>query len=223
MPKFAYYISLDEAAPETVIKGVKNARGTVIHAENWANFIEYYNASQAACLIIDLDDAKTSGLNFFKSLSEKKIYLPVIILTSVHDVKHAVNMMKAGAFDYQLKPTCSEELTFAVTRALTADQVRLDETCSRHYIQKRYLTLSPREQEVVKLIENGRANKVIAIELDISNKTAETHRSRIMTKMHADNLSSLIQMLQTIKSGTGSFCPSFSQCPKRIDLITNET
>ena len=135
------------------------------------------------------------GPELQEKLRANQISIPIIIITGHGDVPTAVRTMKAGAIDVIEKPFNDQALLDRVQQALQQDQQQRQEQAERERIAARLALLTPRETEVMKGIVKGKLNKVVAADLGLSTRTVEIHRARIMDKMQARSLSSLVQMV----------------------------
>ena len=135
-----------------------------------------------------------SGLELYKILKEKNCNLPVIMITGHGDVAMAVNALKDGIYDFIEKPFDNKVLLDRIKQALQQSLTSQEELASRKQFISRFETLTNREKEVMDKIVHGLSNKEMATELDISIKTIEVHRSRVMEKMNATSLASLVRM-----------------------------
>jgi two-component system response regulator FixJ len=120
--------------------------------------------------------------------------LPVIIVTGHGDVALAVRAMKAGAVDFIEKPYDEQVMLDSVGRALNFSKESRSQAALAQSAESRIVLLTVRERQVLEHLVAGRANKVIAYELDISPRTVEIHRAHLMEKMQARSLSDLIQL-----------------------------
>ncbi len=157
-------------------------------------FLDSREADRPGCLIADIRMPGMSGLELQERLTASADHMPVIILTGHGDVSTAVRAMKSGAVDFLQKPFQAERLLELIQHALEKDAAERDAADLRTRIARRLQTLTRREGEVARLVVAGRANKVIAIELQISERTVELHRARIMKKMRARSLAELVRM-----------------------------
>ena len=164
-----------------------------------------------ACLLLDVRMPSMTGLQVHDVLIEKGITgararpsLPIVYMTGHGDVPLAVQAMEKGAITFLEKPFEDSALESALARAFEAgaqsqhtaaaepDSAADDVPCPEY--QRRHDSLSPRELQVMQGVVEGKISKVIARELDISTKTVELHRSRVMAKMQADSVVHLIRM-----------------------------
>jgi two-component system response regulator FixJ len=134
-----------------------------------------------------------SGLELQALLAERHVALPVVIITGHGDVPMAVRAMKAGAVDFIEKPFSDTAIIDGVRRALALSGRAADNGLAAE-AEARLRTLTARERQVLERLVLGRPNKIIAFELDISPRTVEIHRARVMEKMQAESLSHLVRL-----------------------------
>ena len=162
--------------------------------ESAVAFLEVAPAVKAGCVITDVRMPGLSGVELLRQLRERKLGIPVIVITGHGDVPLAVEAMKIGAMDFLEKPFDDEALVASVRSALNQlDQDRKREA-ERSDIEGRLATLSNRERDVLQGLVAGLANKQIAYDLGISPRTIEIYRANLMTKMQAASLSDLVRM-----------------------------
>jgi two-component system response regulator FixJ len=157
------------------------------------DFLSEYDPNQRGCLLLDIQMPGLSGPELQRELTTRKIELPIIFLTATADVPTTVDLMKRGAIDLLQKPFEVQALLASVRRAIELDSAAFCLKLQREAIQHRLDRLTPREHEVMELVVNGRANKQIAFELKLSEKTVEIHRSRVMKKMEAESVAELVR------------------------------
>jgi FixJ family two-component response regulator len=151
-----------------------------------------------ACLVLDVRMPGLSGLDLQEALKNRQRVIPIIFITGHGDVPMSVRAMKAGAADFLEKPFNDQDLVDAIHKALTQDQQIKIEQSKISGLKKRVASLTPRENEVFGLVVRGLLNKQIAYELGMSEKTVKVHRGRVMKKMCADSLASLVRMAQEL-------------------------
>jgi two-component system, LuxR family, response regulator FixJ len=169
-----------------------------VQVESFASaetFILRDAAAGSGCVVTDMRMPGTSGLDLLRTLSDRGVDLPVIMLTAYGDVRMAVLSMKAGAFDFIEKPYVDKELLESVRRALQDASTRNAGKQSRAAMAEKLATLTQREHQTLDLIVEGEPNKRIAFTLGISEKTVEFHRAHIMRKMGARSSADLIRMV----------------------------
>ena len=160
-------------------------------------FLRGLTKDEQGCVVTDVRMPGMSGEQLLESLVERKIALPVIVITGHADVPLAVRAMKLGAVDLLEKPFRADHLVAAIRRALelqTSSEIdpRILE------IRSRLATLSPREHDVLQKLVQGQPNKVIAHEMGISPRTVEVHRANLMKKTNAGSLSELLRMVLSL-------------------------
>src|SRR5262249_33952111 len=151
------------------------------------------------CLVLDVRLPGLSGLDFQSQLSALGIHLPVILITGHGDIPMSVRAMKAGAVDFLGKPFRDQDLLDAVATAIEQDRKRRVADGGANLLRDRFLTLSPREQQVMMLVTSGKMNKQVAGELGVSEITVKIHRAAAMRKMGAKTLADLVRMADALQ------------------------
>lgn len=145
-----------------------------------------------ACLLVDVRMPGMSGLRLQQWLAERKIRLPVIVMTGHADVPMALRAMKGGAADFIEKPFDPTALSDLVRDTLLAEASSQRERQKHAALAARFELLSEREREVLDRITEGKTSRAIAEELRISPRTVEAHRARIMEKLRAHSLAEIV-------------------------------
>ena len=162
-------------------------------------FLAEYTPDQAGCLLLDVRMPKMSGLELQQELVARNVTLPVIFITGHGDVPMAVEAMRAGALDFIQKPFNDDELIRRVQKALEEDARERGLLQRREELERRWDELTPREREIALRIADGQANKRVAADLDISARTVELHRARILQKMGVRSLAQLVRMILVLQ------------------------
>ena len=173
-----------------------------LKAESFASAQEYldqFDASKSGCIILDVRMPGIGGLDLQARLTAEKIHPPIIIITGHGDVPMAVRAVTAGAVDFIEKPFNNQSMLDSVHRAIELDAVQRGESSRLQDIEAHYNSLTPREKEVLQYVIEGKRNKVIAFDMNISQSTVEAHRSKVMEKMTASSLSDLMRMALSLK------------------------
>jgi two-component system response regulator FixJ len=165
-------------------------------------FLDAYDAGRPGCLVADVRMPDMNGLELQEAVVERRLGVPVIIVTGHADVPMAVRAMKAGAIDFIEKPFADTAILDAVRRALAAGTAPGDAALAAD-ATARVAALTPRERDVLGHLVQGRPNKIIAFELGISPRTVEIHRARVMEKMRADSLPHLVRLALAAKLDAG--------------------
>jgi two-component system response regulator FixJ len=147
-----------------------------------------------ACIITDVRMPGMDGLELQQALAARQIRVPVIVITGHGDVPLAVRAMKAGAYDFVEKPFSDEMILASIRTAVRKYRDAVAESATASAFAARLEQLTPREREVLEQLVAGYPNKVIAYNLNISPRTVEIHRARVMDKMQARSLPELVRM-----------------------------
>ncbi|OAI08145.1 response regulator transcription factor [Methylomonas methanica] len=162
--------------------------------ESAEQFLNNYSPEQPGCLILDYKMPFMDGLELQAELSKRKIKIPVIFISGNAEIPEAVAALKAGAADFLEKPFNSFQLISCIFKSLKIDSDNRKEQIEKEKINELLSRLSPREKEVLQLIINNCSSKEAAKKLDISHRTVEAHRARIMEKMQATSATELVAM-----------------------------
>ena len=163
-----------------------------------SEFLARFKADEPGCLILDIRMPEMSGLEVQQQLNRLGAMLPVIFITGHGDVPMAVQAMKEGAFQFIQKPFRDQDLLDHINHALQSDRDNRKDVARRAELQRRVETLTPREKQVMDLVVEGDANKVMAIDLGLSERTVEIHRAKVMEKMDARSVAHLVRMHLTL-------------------------
>ncbi|MGD2215292.1 MAG: response regulator transcription factor [Gemmatimonadales bacterium] len=158
-------------------------------------FLRDYDPEKPGCLVLDVRMPGMSGLELQERLEARGSILPIIFLTAHGDVPMAVKALKAGAVDFVQKPFRDQELIDKIQYALEENERLRRDLGRRDEISARIAALTPRETEVMNLVVDGKSNKAIAHKLDLSQRTVEIHRARVMEKMQAGSVAELVKMV----------------------------
>ena len=157
-------------------------------------FLAKFDPDQHGCLVLDVRMPEMSGLEVQQQLNRSGALVPVILITGHGDIPMAVQAMKDGAFDFLQKPFRDQELLDRINAALKQDAENRAMVEQQADLRRRAESLTPRELEVMNLVVDGKANKVIAIDLGLSERTVEIHRANVMEKMGARSVAHLVKM-----------------------------
>lgn len=190
-----YVVEDDEAVRDSLQLLLKAEGYRVAAFPDAASFLESWTPGMTGCIVLDIRMPGMNGMELQKELLARGSELPIIFVTGHGDVPLAVEAMKHGAVDFVQKPYRDQELLDKIQKALEIDSERQEVRLERQEVQRRIDTLTPREREIMEMMVEGHANKVIAIDLDISQRTVEIHRSRVMQKMGTHSLAQLVRMV----------------------------
>jgi len=186
----------DDQAVLAALRSLLTAEGYAVRAHDSARtFLDMIEQDDCGCLVTDVRMPGMSGLDLLAKMKERRVSIPVIVITAHGDIPLAIAAMKRGATQFFEKPFDNDALLDSIRAALT----RREESEPAHdaeiqMIKERFATLSKREKDVLACLLNGLPNKVIAHELGISARTVEVHRANMMKKTQASSLAELVRM-----------------------------
>lgn len=154
-----------------------------------------------SCMILDVRMAAMSGLELQQVLKARGVHLPVLFMTGHADVSMAVQAMKSGAVDFIEKPFKDQAMLDAVASAIRQNAEEIDRERIRIEASNALSALSPREQEVARLVAQGQPNKLIATMLGISEKTVHIHRQHVMEKTGVSSAAELARLMLRANPG----------------------
>jgi len=158
-------------------------------------FLASYHEAGPACLVVDVRMLGMSGLELQEELNRRNLLLPVIVLTAYARIPMTVRAIKAGAVTLLEKPYEDDDLWDAIRRALAHDAERRSEYERREEIRGRAGRLTSAERQVMEMVVQGKANKAIAKQLDISVRTVENRRREVFRKMQTDSVAELVRLV----------------------------
>jgi two-component system response regulator TtrR len=189
------YVVDDDESIRTLWRWLMESNGIAVKTFATASeFIESYSKGGAGCLVLDLRLPGMSGLELQEYLNGRDIEIPIVFVTGYGDVPAAVSALKGGAVDFIQKPFSHREVLAIIANAFQRDAELRDKRVQRLRIAGRLATLTEREREVLQRIIEGKPNKIIASELDISVKTVVFHRAKVMEKTGVDSVAELVQV-----------------------------
>lgn len=163
-------------------------------------FLAAYDPLRAGCLVLDIRMPGMSGLELQEKLGERQAVLPIIFITGHGDIPMAVEAMRRGAVDFIQKPFRDQDLLDRINSALAQGVGRREDMQEQRAIEERIHSLTRRERQVMEMVVEGKANKVIAIDLGLSQRTVEVHRANVMEKMRTKTLADLVRMVSRASS-----------------------
>jgi two-component system response regulator FixJ len=187
-----FVVDDDEAVRDSLALLLETAGLQVEAFANGADALKRCRQQRPACVVTDVRMPGMDGLELQQQLSTVHADVPVIVITGHGDVPLAVRAMKAGAVDFIEKPFSDDVILASVETAVHNRRVR--SAAADDIVNKRIARLTPRELDVFQEVILGHPNKVIAYHLNISARTVEIHRARVMEKMEARSLPELVRM-----------------------------
>ncbi|MCF8184383.1 MAG: response regulator [Polynucleobacter sp.] len=159
-----------------------------------ASFLQQDLSELSGCIVTDVRMPGTSGLELQDELRFQGIDLPIIFISSYPEVPLVVRAMRGGALDFFQKPFSTQQLLDRIQDGLRIGKARADIQANSRDVGERMATLTPREKVVLEGFFEGKLTKVIAHELGISQRTAETYRHLIMQKLQAGSIAELVRL-----------------------------
>jgi two-component system response regulator FixJ len=185
----------DDPAVRRSLERLLDAAGFhVVSYQSPAAFLNAASGLSAGCVLLDIRMPGVDGLEVQARLNRLRVNLPVIVMTGHGDVPSAVRAMKAGAVDFLEKPFDDETLLNAIGGAFAKASRLIGGDREAVRAAQRIATLSPREREVLDALLAGRPNKVIAFDLNISVRTVEVHRARMMERLGIKQFADAIRL-----------------------------
>ena len=189
-------------------------------------FLDYVLPDRPSCLVLDVRLPGPSGLDLQNELAKRKYIIPIVFITGHGDVPTSVRAMKQGAVDFLPKPFSDLDLLDAIQRAINRSREARAEYAERAELERRLVTLTPRERQVLELVVTGMLNKQIAGVLGAAEKTIKVHRGRVMTKMQAPSVAELVRMTEKLgfqdpmaaaaQGGSATPGPDLARAPGRL-------
>jgi FixJ family two-component response regulator len=189
-----FLVDDDEAVRGALVWSLKEAGLKVQGFASGEELLSANPGERPGCLVLDLRMPGMSGLDLQEALRERGCHIPIIFISGQGDIPSSVRAIKAGAMDFVEKPLSRDVLVERIREAFAVDEEQRRQRAMESEIVGRYLRLTAREKEVMALVTSGLSNKEIARQLDISPRTVENHRARVMATMLADSLAQLCQM-----------------------------
>ena len=197
-----FVIDDDPAVRESLSRLIRVAGYPVECFDGADAFLAACREDRPGCLVSDVRMPGMSGLELQEQMRTEGASMPVIMLTGYGDVPAAVRAFRGGALDFLQKPFEPEVLLVRIAEAFEKDARAREAAAREAAVASRLARLTPREREVMSLVIEGKANKVIAFDLGISERTVELHRGRMMRKIGARSVAELIRKV-ALRSGAG--------------------
>lgn len=192
-----YVIDDDEAVRDSLAIRLEAAGFEASTFPSALDFLKEARSLPLGCVLTDVRMPEIDGIELQNRLADMKLNFPVIVMTGHGDVALAVRAMRAGAIDFIEKPFTDETIFESIRLAQSRFAAQQATDAAAEAAQARIASLTPREREVFDELVRGKQNKVIAFDLNISPRTVEVHRARVLEKMQARSLSELVRMALT--------------------------
>ena len=196
------YIVEDDDDARALYSAVVRAMGLGCEAfAAGAEFLLRCNSLKPGCLVLDLVLPDVSGLSLQRELTLRGITIPIIFVSNKGRIVNAVEAMRQGAFNFLEKSFSSSDLVENIRQAIALDHSQRRAIGQIDTIREKLGSLTPREHDVLMEVISGRTNKIIAYNLNLSQRSIEMYRSRVMEKMGANSVAQLVRMLMSVEGG----------------------
>jgi FixJ family two-component response regulator len=198
-PRSVVFVVDDDASMRAAMQRLFQSVG--LQAEVFASAAEFLQSKLAdvpCCLVLDVRLPGLSGLDFQTELAKANIQVPIVFMTGHGDIPMTVKAMKAGAIEFLPKPFRDQDMLDAVGLGLERDRLRREGERAIADVRGKFASMTPREQEVMRLVTAGLMNKQIAGELQLAEITVKLHRGSVMRKMEAKSLAELVRMADMV-------------------------
>jgi two-component system, LuxR family, response regulator FixJ len=189
-----FIIDDDPAVRQALTVLVRSMRLRAEAYDSAQQFLNAFDSSRPGCILLDVRMPGISGLELLEQLSDNDARLPAIVMSAYGDVPMVVRAMKAGALNFLEKPCRDQQLWEAIQEAVKWDAVNRQQVALRTKATHRLGRLTAGENDVLRLLIDGKSNKTIAAELDLSVRTIEVRRAKLMKKMKAESLAELLRL-----------------------------
>ena len=193
-----YVVDDDEAVRDALALLLETAGFSVQGFASAQAFLAVCNAQCRGCIILDIKMPQMEGPALHRELLRRGVMLPVIFLTAYGSITQSVQAIKAGAVDFLTKPVEGNLLLERVREAMSQNLQHQAHSEHQRELVARLSSLTAREQEVMTLAVTGLTNKEIAQRLNISHRTVEIHRARVMHKTGAASLLALARIAESL-------------------------
>jgi len=198
-PQPTVFVIDDDEALRTALSSLFRSVGLQVKALASApEFLQIRLPEGPSCLVLDVRLPGLSGLDFQAELNKANIHIPIIFMTGHGDIPMTVQAMKAGAVEFLPKPFRDQDMLDAVQIGLEQDRKRRKSASDTSKLKSNFVSLKPREQEIMAFVTAGLMNKQIAGEIGVSEITVKVHRGNVMRKMDAKSLAELVRMADAL-------------------------
>ena len=159
------------------------------------DFLDAYDPARPGCLVLDVRMPDMSGIELQDELAARHIEIPIIMVTAHGEIPMVTHAMRAGALDFIQKPFSRQTLLDRINQAVEVDARMRDKRSRQENLTALVERVSVREHEVMNLLVAGKTTKEIARKLNISSKTVDNHRAKVLAKMEVDNVPQLILLV----------------------------
>jgi FixJ family two-component response regulator len=191
-----FIVDDDEAVLDSISELVSSVGLRAATFRSAQQFRDVFDPQQPGCLVLDVRMAHMSGPELQEELNAMGARIPIVFISGYGDIPVAIKTIKAGAVDFVQKPYREQQLLDSINEALRRDAAaRQLNKADDDSFAERLATLTEREREVVDHVVKGLSSKSIAMTLNISYRTVELHRGRILNKLRVHSVAELIRLV----------------------------
>jgi two-component system, LuxR family, response regulator FixJ len=190
----------DESMRRALLRQLSSAGFQTIGFGSAADFVRGSGRELVDCIVADVHLPMMDGLQLQAEIKRVAPHVSIIFITGHADLSIGMVAMKQGAVDFLEKPVDDDLLLESVSRGAELSRKQRAAQAERLELERRYELLTRREQEVFNLITSGRLNKQAGAALGITERTIKAHRGRVMEKMGADSLATLVRMATSLQN-----------------------
>ena len=203
-PSTVYVVDDDDAVRTSIVQIIATVGYRVEAFASAQEFLERFDPETECCVVLDVRMREMSGLKLLDELNARKSEVPVIFLTGYGDVPTVVRAMRCGATDFLEKPARPSELLDVIELALKKAGELAHARRERARIQACIERLSPRQREILNHIVNGKTTKEMAFELNISTRTVDSHRSKLLQAMNMKGITQVVRAITRVGFDEGA-------------------
>ncbi|MDE2439753.1 MAG: response regulator transcription factor [Betaproteobacteria bacterium] len=194
-----YVVDDDASIRESLSSLIRSAGMAVEVFASPLEFLAQKKLCEVACVVLDVRMPELDGLALQEKLAEHGREIPIIFITGHGDVPLAVRAMKAGAIDFLNKPFDDTDLLAAIAQALSRVSATSHERTELSDLGTRFDSLTPRERQILVEVAQGKPNKLVAYDLNVTESTVKVHRHNAMAKMNLKSVAELTLVIQRLR------------------------
>lgn len=194
-----YVVDDDASIRESLSSLIRSAGMAVEVFASPLEFLAREQLNDVACIVLDVRMPELDGLALQEKLAEHGREIPIIFITGHGDVPLAVRAMKAGAIDFLNKPFDDTDLLAAIAQALSRVSATSHERTELSELSARFDSLTPRERQILVEVAQGKPNKLVAYDLNVTESTIKVHRHNAMAKMNLKSVAELTLVIQRLR------------------------
>ena len=198
-PSLVHVVEDDDSSRSAIARLLRELGYEVVEYQTAMEFSSRPRSPRTECALVDVQLPGITGLDLQQALAESHDPTPIVFLTGYGDISMSVQAMKLGAVDFLTKPPDQSALVQAIGRAIARSGEAREEQARVTLLRARYITLTPRERQVLAQVISGKLNKQIAADIGTAERTVKAHRHKVMEKMQANSVADLVRMAHALE------------------------